>query len=340
MTNVRRILEAYQIVPTEITEISNRLYKIQSHNYSFALKRSSLNENSIDNWKNVYHLSNEHHLTSILPVYMTVKGDIVHKYNNEIYYLTPWKERRQSDEPKYEVESLYQTIGSIHHKTKKEISLRTDQVEQLIPQEKERVATYKGKLTSFVEKFERRRYMSPFELRVCMQYRDLEQVFKNIDYWYDYYLEDLIKDGVSYSSLCHGNLRSSHQVYHNGTTYLINWEHSFHGNSIRDLAIYFFHELRYHDSYLEHLANSFPIYEQYNPLLQSERSLLAIYLINPYSYLNLIESYDQNRLKSVHPFQVRLLEHGYRRLMQGLTFQNSLHETRQKIIEQQQESES
>ncbi|WP_226036515.1 phosphotransferase [Aquibacillus saliphilus] len=340
MKSIESLLKAYQIKPSEVIPISNRVYKIHSHNYSFALKRSKLTMNSINSWKNVYRIANEHQLTSILPVYMTHHGEIIQQKENEFYYLTPWKEKREMDEPEHEVESLYHTLGSIHNQTKKQIKLDSAQIEQTVIKEKERIATYKHKLLSFVEKFEARHYMSPFELRVCMQYRDIEQVFKQIDYWYDYYLEDITNDGISYSSLCHGNLRSSHQIYHNSNTYLINWEHSFHGSPMRDLAIYFYHELKYHDSYLRHLTNSLPVYEKYNPLLQSEKSLLAIYLLNPYSYIQLLERYENNRIDKAHPFQIRLLEHSYRRLIQGLSLQGSLYESRQTIIDQQQESEN
>ncbi|WP_186576248.1 protein kinase family protein [Aquibacillus kalidii] len=340
MKNVRSILNAYQIKPSEVSKVTNNLYRIQAQEYSFALKKSKLNRNQIDSWKQAYIYGNEYQLTSILPVYMTEKGDIFHQDYNDIYYLTPWKETRRNDEPEHEVESFYRTLGTIHHKTKKKLDIQVDQVEQQITQEKEKLSRFRQSILTNVELYESKRYMSPFELRVCMQYRDIEQVCNSLDDWYDYYLEDLKEDGVMNHSLCHGNLRASHLIYQSSNTYFVNWEKSHIGSPMYDLAVYYYHELKYHDCYLNHLMSSFSIYEKENPLLLSERSLLAVLLLTPSSYLQVIEAYNNKQFSKSQPFQIRYLEQAYRRLVHGLSMQQHLKQIRDEIKQKQLEEEA
>lgn len=340
VTNIKEILAAYQVNPSEISKVTNKLYKVQSHNYTYALKESSLTSNDLQRWRSVYRIGNDQQLASVLPVYMTNSGDIYQEHKGNIYYLSPWKEKRESDEPEHEIESFYHALGHMHNKTKQENRVHMEKLEELIQQEKESVSSYRNTLLAHIETYEQRRYMSPFELRVCMQYRDLEQVFKNLDSWYDYYLTDLKDDGVSYSSLCHGNLRPSHRIYQASHTYFINWETANFGSPVNDLASYFYHEFKYHDCYFNHLTDSFSIYERYNPLLQSERSLLAIYLLTPSAYLQIIDNYNRAVYKKSQPFQIKYLEQAYRRLMHGLSMQHYLYQVRKSIIEKEQASDN
>ncbi|MCT2537934.1 hypothetical protein NC661_02125 [Aquibacillus koreensis] len=338
MTNVKRLLQAYQIKPTEITSITKRLYKIQSHQYTFALKRASIPRDRLNIWQKVYQMGNQHQLSSILPVYLTKKIQIYEEHEKEIYYLTPWKEKKESDEPSHEIESFYRSIGKVHNQTKKEQTVQVDQLEQFVSKEKQLIVQYRQKLLRYVERFEKKHYMSPFELRVCMQYRDLDYLFRQIDYWYDYYLEDITQEKIAFLSLCHGNLRRSHLIYQSSETYFVNWEHAFLGSSMNDLAGYYYNEFKYHDCYLSDMMESFSVYEKYNSLLQSERSLLAVILLNPKSYVHLIERYAKGNLSSIEPFQIRRLEYNYRRLMHGLSFQDFLYRTREAIKEKEMES--
>ncbi|WP_407272745.1 hypothetical protein [Radiobacillus sp. PE A8.2] len=328
METIYKVLQAYQLAPTEVRQITNRLYQVQSSQYSFALKRSRLKDTNINQWKHVYQTASQQQLSAIVPIYMTNNRGIFVQDQQEIYYLSPWKQQIESDEPEHEIESFYASIAKIHKQTKNEQKIDVKDIEKLIDNEKNQLAQLRRKLLSYVEKYERRRFMSPFELRVCMQFRDLEQVFSELDDWYDYYLEDVTEDKLLYSCMCHGNLRTTHMVYQNSQTYFINWERSFFGNSMTDLAIYYYHAFQYHDSYMDQLINAFPIYEKYNPLASSEKSLLAIYLLYPSSYLSVIESYEKKNAKKAQPFQIRSLEQSYRRLMHGLSMQHYLYERR------------
>ncbi|MDC3415680.1 phosphotransferase [Aquibacillus salsiterrae] len=335
MTDINSILLAYQVNPLEIIQISKRTYKIQCRNYCYALKRSKLTKESIHQWKNVFEVANKHGLTSILPIYLTKSGNLFYEDNEEFYYLCPWIETKELDEPEHELESFYLAIGEVHQKTKTKITIDTDRVEHVVNQEKKRIQVCQRKLLRYVETFERRRYMTPFELRVCMQYRDMERVFAVLNNWFDYYLLDIQEEGYVYRSLCHGNLRPSHQLYESSRSYIINWEHSFYGSPMTDLYSYYFHELKYHDAYLDDMIQALAVYEKTNPLLKNERCFLAIQLLNPEMYLSVLEKYYKKEYQVAQPLQIKQLEYAYRRVIHGLQFQDHLYQRREEIKEKE-----
>ncbi|WP_138415489.1 phosphotransferase [Aquibacillus sediminis] len=339
MKDIQRILEAYQINATEIVPITNRVYKIHSHNYTYALKRSRLTKSDIDKWSYVYQLANQQQISSILPVYMTRNGQVFYHDNQSVYYVTPWIEKKEIDEPEHEIDSFYQELAKLHQQTRQANDLRSDQLDQVIYQEKEKMNHARNRLLTFVETFEQRHYMSPFELHVCMQYRDIDYVFQQLADWYDFYLEDIESYGHGAYVLCHGNLRASHKIFQHNKTYFINWERAFYGSPVNDLARYFYNELKYHDSYLDQFIQSFSIYERYNPLKQSERSLLAIYLLTPSNYLRVVENYHSANNTKAQAFQIRELEYQYRRLMNGLNVQQHFHQIREELKEQELDQE-
>ncbi|MDL4841688.1 protein kinase family protein [Aquibacillus rhizosphaerae] len=339
MTNIKEVLKAYHVHPSEIIPITKRVHKVQTHNYIFALKRSRMRLNNMEKWRRAYQIGSENNLSSILPVYMTEQNQLFKQYEQDIYYLTPWKDSVSTDEPKHEMESFYHTLGQIHKQTKSEKQISSSMVEQMINQAKSDLSKQRQTLLGYIEKFEQKHFMSPFELRVCMQYRDLDQVFYYLDKWYDYYLEDISDDNRVYISLCHGNLRSSHMIYQHGHTFLINWEKNNFANPINDLARFYYNEFKYHDCSINYMTSAFPIYEKYNPLMQSERSLLAIYLLTPVPYIQLIERYYRNELALAQPFQVKKLEQSYRRLINGLNLQGYFYQMREQLKEKELESD-
>ncbi|WP_077621339.1 phosphotransferase [Sediminibacillus massiliensis] len=339
MEDIRFILQAFHVIPTDIVRVTDRLYKIHTPTDTFALKRSRLHPQSLSNWRSAYQNANKYRFDSIVPVYLTNDGEIYLEFQQDFYYLSPWIEQVASDEPKHDIEAFYHEISYIHQQTKQERKLPDNFLEQSVLKEKENVFSGQAQLLESVETFEQRRYMSPFELQVCTHYRDLLRVYQSLDEWYELYLEDESKSDSANVCLCHGNLRSSHIINRNSKAYFVNWEHSFHGSPMHDLALFYYQDFQYHDSLVDELIQSFYVYEKRYPLLQSERSLLAIYLLNPQPYLNVVNDYQQRTTRKSQPFQLRSLEQSYRRLMNGLNMQEFLRERREEIIEQEEMAE-
>ncbi|UFT97938.1 aminoglycoside phosphotransferase family protein [Radiobacillus kanasensis] len=339
MDHLQKVLENYQIASTNMIPITSRLYKVQSHNLSFALKRSKLEASSLSMWQQVYSIANKEQLSSILPVFLTRDQDISCVYDTDYYYLTPWCEAREVDEPDHEMESFMKEIGTIHNRTKRSHPFDKSRAMKQIQKEKKRLNQMERKLTAYVEKFEQRRYMAPFELRVCTQYRDILHAFRALHEWYDEYLDEVEDIKAFPIALCHGDLRSSHKVFQQEMTYFLNWEHAYFGPPVQDLASYLFHEAKYHDNRVDYIIQSMPIYESYNPLEDYEKSLLAIHSLNPSYYLNVINRYLKQEYNRPQPFQIRYLEYHYRRILSGLKLQSKLKELREQTMEESTSSD-
>ncbi|WP_053219004.1 phosphotransferase [Virgibacillus senegalensis] len=337
---IKIVLQEYQIGPAEIVPITSRLYKIHTYHYTFALKRSRLlpEPEALANWENVYRQANIHRLDSIVPVYLTEKGQINVRYENEIYYLTPWQEKLERDEPVHVLEGFFRELANIHAVTMEEYELNQELAQDTVANELRQLESRQADLLEQVERFEARRYMSPFELQVCTHYRDVEFAFSKTVSWLEAYKEDLQRERISRTCLCHGNLRLSHLLTKQEQAKFINWENAYTGSPVQDLSVYFHHEWQYHDNVFQQILQSFPQYEKQNRLLQSEKSLLAVLTINPSTYLETVQNYQRYPDRPL-PFQIRDLERAYRRLYHGLKFQEVLETQRQKYLEELEEED-
>ncbi|QTM99979.1 phosphotransferase [Sediminibacillus dalangtanensis] len=339
MERIQSVLQEYQIGPAEIVPITSRLYKIHTFDYTFALKRSRMKPEALSSWENVYRQANLHRLSSIVPVYLTEKGQLYVSYEKDIYYLSPWQEMLERDEPVHELEGFFRELTNIHAVTMEEHAINQELAQDTVAHELQQLESRRADLLEHVEQFEARRYMSPFELEVCTHYRDIEIAFSKTAAWFEAYLEDLRRDQIGRTCLCHGNLRTSHLLTAQEQAKFINWEHAFTGNPVQDLSVYFQQEWQFHDYSLQDALQSFPVYEKQNRLLQSEKSLLAILSINPSNYLDTVEDHLRHPYNRPLPFQIRDLERSYRRLYHGLKFQEVLEGQRQEYLEKLEEED-
>ncbi|WP_161993104.1 MULTISPECIES: phosphotransferase [Sediminibacillus] len=339
MERIQTVLQEYQIGPAEIVPITSRLYKIHTYDHTFALKKSRMQSEALADWENVFRIANLHRLSSIVPVYLTERGQIYVPYENDIYYLSPWQEKLERDEPVHELEGFFRELANIHAVTMEEHEINLELVQDIVAQELQKLESRRADLLEYVEQFEARRFMSPYELEVCTHYRDIEIAFSKTSAWFESYIEDLRRDKIGRTCLCHGNLRTSHLLTGQEQAKFINWEHAFTGNPVQDLSVYFQQEWQFHDCSFQEVLQSFPLYEKQNRLLLSEKSLLAILSINPSNYLDTVEDHLRRPYDRPLPFQIRDLERTYRRLYYGLKFQEILEGQRQEYLEKLEEDD-
>lgn len=338
MDDITEILRAYGIEAFTVTKISPRLWKISSGNYNFALKQARLDEDSIAKWQELYQLKAVRDIPVISPVYLTVDGEIYY-YQEGIYYLSPWIENEIRDSSTDQQQALFSTVGRLHGTTKQAYPIQIDTIKQLIEAEKNKLEDMRALLFEYIAYFERIRYMPPFGLEVCTQYRDIDNVFKQLSKWYDNYLTDISDEPISYQSICHGYLSATHHIFTPDQAFLINWEHAHFGDSMLDLQNYLQRTCFQHDINVQKVIEDFTHYESQNPLKNSQRSLLAIHLLQPHAYLQVIEDFDHVQTTS-QPFQIRNLLQHYRRLLAGLMFQEMLEHKRHEIIESENKVEN
>src|SRR5690625_5357844 len=80
--------------------------------------------------------------------------------------------------------------------------------------------------------------MSPLELLVCTQYRDLELVFRETRKRVDQFIQENNEETVWNYSLCHGSFRFAHFI-NADQAYMINWEKAQYENTIHELEYFF-----------------------------------------------------------------------------------------------------
>lgn len=312
---IKRILYFYQIVPYSINKITDRVMQVDDGHHQYALKKSDLTIDTVHEWEFVYHQAHHLYLPDILPVIMTTERKLYVEFDGHIYYLSPWIDYKE-----YRLSLLFNAIGHIHAKTKRTYYLDQEkELAQVFKQYKAQCQKNEQQWYEYIDLFEQKKYMSPFELQVCTHFREMTIVYRVLYERIDGFLE-LMKDEEKWRySLCHGHLKRSHFLYdHQG--YLINWEHALLEHPIIDLSRFFKHEMIDYQVEPETLINEFSAYMDENKLEVSELYLLIIYLLDPAHYMHLIKQYVDRPKHDAMINQVMELEQTFRQLQFGLLF--------------------
>lgn len=318
MDEIKQVLAPYGIIAVDVQQISNRLYKVSDGKNTYALKKSHLLENNIDTWSTVFHQAYMSHLTSILPVYLTRTNDMFSKLNGNYYYMTPWIDEKRTEKG---IGQILKSLGQIHNKTKYSTGYASEQVKKQFRSYREQCINYKRQLLFYIETFEDRRYMSPVELMICTQYRDMEQVFLGLDASIERFIEIQQEQHDWNYCLCHGNLSPSHILLAE-QVYFINWETTCYHNPVFDLSVFLKSHSETFDGPAKAMLNQFENYMHENKLDTGEIYLLAIYLLDPKEYMELIERYYENHSDISIVDQVKHIQHAFRSLQFGLEWLN------------------
>ncbi|MBY7143245.1 hypothetical protein KFZ56_09275 [Virgibacillus sp. NKC19-3] len=315
MEVLKKVLNSYAIYPLAIEEVTERLFRVSDGQREYALKKSLLSKESLANFENVYHTAFSQHIATILPVYLTKSGNLYTEMNQTIFYLTPWIEYSNTKQSQL-IENLYKNIGAVHAKTKQTQLISTERLIREFTTYKAFCEHAANELITFVQQFEKSRFMSPFELLVCTHYRDLEFTLKEIIKRIQHLIDEQ-EEEISWNfSLCHGNVRISHTL----GAHMINWENAYYDNAVMDLAAFFKQEVSHYDQPRDALMEQFSTYNHENELNQHELNLLIIHLLNPTNYLKIVQQYAGHTSVDTMVTRVRKLQHAHRQLLFGLQF--------------------
>ncbi|WP_373892974.1 hypothetical protein ACUL41_07855 [Virgibacillus natechei] len=315
MEVLKKVLNSYAIYPLAIEEVTERLFRVSDGQREYALKMSLLSKESVVDFENVYHTAFSQNVAAILPVYLTKSGNLYMEMNQTIFYLTPWIETTSMKQRQL-IENLYKNIGTVHAKTKQTQTISTERLIRGFTTYKEFCGHTANEFLSFVEQFEKNRFMSPFELLVCTHYRDLEFALKEIIKRIEQLMDEQEEEMSWNSSLCHGNLRFSHTL----GAHVINWENAYYDNAVTDLTAFFKQEVGHYDRPREALIEQFSTYTRENELNQNELYLLVIHLLNPTNYLKIVQQYVENPSVDTMVNRIGKLQHAHRQLLFGLQF--------------------
>ncbi|WP_067727269.1 phosphotransferase [Oceanobacillus damuensis] len=327
MDKIKKVMEAYKVYPIRTEKITERLYRVNDGQRDYALKMSKLNEANIEKWQNVYYLANEKNLSEIVPVYLTKNGKLFEKFNEAFFYLTPWIDIPARGNDENTIKNTMHRLASVHEKTKNSQRISSEKL-------KENFHTYQtfckqlpSELLSIIRQFEGNRYMSPFELLVCTQYRDLEYATNANNELINDFLEQNEAHIPWNRCLCHGNLRKEHIA----DRHLLNWENAGYDLPATDLAVYFSHLTGNYDQPVETITEGFKIYKEKNDLSGPEMQLLSIYLFNPSSYITIVRDYMGRSSTKPMTDQITELQQQYRKILFAIKWRKFIREEYESI---------
>ncbi|WP_277678279.1 phosphotransferase [Gracilibacillus dipsosauri] len=332
MIDLQPVLDAYQIKPTKVEKVTDRVFKIHTNYRIYALKHTSLSDQQLGHWQAVHHFLDQRKVLGFLPVFFTVAGDPFVTNQQSIFYLMPWVESFPHERPTDEWTSFFHALGKLHASTLQLIEL---------DQQKQNQAEYQAyfhsemkrnsdELLQYIRLFEAKRFMSPVELQACMYYRDMEWVLEETEKWQQVYLDALEKSDKTSIVLCHGNLDPTHYIMTNNQTYFLNWEHAQMASPVHDLISFLLFNFQYHDCQINKLKEGLRIYFQYIPFGDLEKSQLALQLLSMEKYMHCLKAHNTPNKQTVIYESIRF-EKEYRKLLFSIQLSEDLFSTIQQV---------
>ncbi|MBU8789556.1 hypothetical protein [Oceanobacillus caeni] len=313
--NINNVLAAYNIHPLKINQVTSQLYYIKDYNKEYALKRSGLTEDMVKQWETIYRYSNTQNLDMVLPVYLTKEGNLYYRHEQSIFYLSPWINDTNRERDTNWVSSFYESLAKLHWKTKRIQKIDIETVSNPFFSFQNYCREMRKQLLTFIHQFEKKQYMSPFELLVCTHFRDIEYAFVEVDKRINRFINDHEEDELTWSSsLCHHRLDHSHIK----KSYFINWESARFDHPVMDLILFFQNEIGSFNPSTELYIDNFSSYTDINELTLPELQFLSIYLLSPTNYIQSINDYVSG-VRSLSMIQhVTNIQHEYRKIIFGL----------------------
>lgn len=301
------ILAKFRLKP-EFVESFGKAKKVVTKNGVFALKQIT-HKNPFQ----FFNLSRQLYkkgFTKITPVYYTIDNKPYVYYRNQYYYLMPWYERNVYLEKHDHKERMLRELARLHDVSAKNV---LNQKEKMAKTYENLLSEWERKtlfLEEYMDKCEKKWYLSPFELQYCMIFHEIMQAIdfsKNkLKEWYELGSE---KKGIRIV-VNHGNVSNGHFVYdkHDNGMF-ISFEHAQYTLPIYDLIRYYHKVLRTYPIQCDECKDWFFYYQKYFPYTEEERALFFSYLVFPDNLYRTVKKYvmdnDQTEQQAVSGLQKR-----------------------------------
>ncbi|GAA0294705.1 spore coat protein YsxE [Gracilibacillus halotolerans] len=319
---ITTILSTYGITDYHQEKRTERVYRIQTNTGSYALKKSHVNNQTIGKWQAVYQWVVQQQVDAFLPIMPNQNQQLLVLHENEYYYLTPWIENETVDMHP----AFFHAIGKLHGSTlqKKDFVLDNGKRQTIEESLLEELEFYRGHMNVYVEQIEKKRFMSPLELQIVMNYRYLIKLFDITEYWQAMYVEALEEETTWSSCLVHGSLTPEHLIVNDFYQYFLNWESTYIGSPVDDLYTLCRNMFKNHDCSMDKVMEGFQIYENYVTFSRVEKCSLILRLIDIRQLFTLVqEIMDQPVEKKRIPLSIET-EREWRRIILSLQLQEIL----------------
>ncbi|MBD1381190.1 spore coat protein YsxE [Metabacillus arenae] len=294
---IRAIVSHYGLDIEYVEVISKKVYKVYTAQGSFALKElsSARNQRFFETYENLYKSNYQ----SFVPIFSTKEQHPIVTDGEKQYYLMPWYLPFQDEERDERHKYLFKEAAELHKKTIKEIPLNKEETRIYYEKTKQLWNENKMNYEKFVDKSEKKWYVSPFELQALTYYieasRATDFALEKLDEWFEA-VKDLEETRIVY---IHGRLSAHHFLYDDeGTGHFINFEQAAYAPPINDLLLFYFRTLNSYPVTCNECVDWFYTYSANFPLKEEEKNLFLSYLAYPNSIYKVVQSYQKkNRSK-------------------------------------------
>lgn len=314
---LKDILLEFQIKPIVVNKVTPKLYHVRDGVQEYALKKTKLDTEKLKHWEAMYRFSITNNISAVLPVYVTKNGSLYSRYNQDIYYVSPWVDVPREERYSQRITDFYTSLAKLHSTTKREHKVEIEKITEQFNTFQNYCNELRANLLTLVRQFERSSYMSPIELLVCTQFRDLEQAFIEIEKRVHRFITDHEEGTITWSSaLCHRNLNESH-IRGN---FFVNWESAGMDHPVMDLISFFNREIGTFQPQSEKFIELFPTYMKLNKLNLHELQYFSIYMLSPADYIQTIQDYVKGKRNESMIDLIREIQHKHRKVLFGLSW--------------------
>ncbi|WP_338470417.1 spore coat protein YsxE [Niallia sp. XMNu-256] len=272
---VTAILQNYGLTPTFIESLG-KVTKVYTNQGVYALKKIDANQ-GIDFIRYVQSLYQSGY-NRIVPIYPTLDGRYGILYNHQLYYLMPWLANAE----KGDHSKLFRELARLHTLSAREVKVNKEHRKAHFDKSIEELEREEALINELLGEYERKIYMSPFELLFCTYYPTIKHALtfskRKLNEWYEATKE---KDKARIV-IIHGKLSNDHFLFdEKGYGYFSNFEKTSIGSPIHDLLPFMVKTLRGFPKESEELVEWLYTYFKYFPFQDEEMGLFLSYLAQP-----------------------------------------------------------
>ncbi|WP_335869167.1 spore coat protein YsxE [Bacillus sp. 2205SS5-2] len=290
------ILQNYGIEPHFIEELG-KVSKVYSSKGTFALKKIQP-EKGIDFVSSVQYLYQQGY-NRIVPIYPTMDGRYAVWQEEGLYYLMPWLINVEKEDRHEKHQKLFRELARLHHLSTSERPIKVEERQEHYEMTTEKWDKQTEFIDEFLDRCEKKIYMSPFELLFCTYYYEISQSIrfsrKKLDSWYE---ETKEKDKVR-TVMIHGKLSSEHFLFdERGLGFFSNFEDTKTASPIHDLIPFISRTLQTYPKPNDECFEWLSTYFQHFPFREEENLLFLSYLAYPSLVIKVVEEYHHREKKN------------------------------------------
>ncbi|WP_243291162.1 spore coat protein YsxE [Bacillus sp. FJAT-47783] len=292
------VCKEYNLRTNYIERVTDKVLKIHTDKGTYAIKKipAEKGKTFIQNYTILMQSSYQ----SYIPIYPTRQNEWFVNKGESIYYVMPWVPQNMRDDQKHTELELYEALAHLHLRTKKEWKFEEKDYEHHYAMVLSKWEQEENLFEQFVERCEKRWYMSPFELQAVLFFTETMQASQmakqKLNEWY----ESLKKKPVARIVLNHGHISSSHLLKdERDNCYLTNFERAYYGAPIHDLIFSFQRKLTSFPIQCDECIGWLEKYEQTFALTDGEKKLFLSYLAYPSPIFRIVEQYNRKDGKRV-----------------------------------------